>query len=130
MKLEGWESRLFKKLDTTQPFKWGENDCCLFAADCLIEIYGIDFAEEFRGYKTAAGAYKRLAKAGGLYAVLDSKFGPAINPKLAKRGAVVSFYVGKELALGVHIGDKIAAVSEKGLIFLPMEVVDKAWQKS
>lgn len=127
--IDGWESRLIKKLESTKGFEWGQNDCCLFAADCVYEMTGIDHAKEFRGYKTSIGAYKRLAKAGGLIAVLDSKL-LQVGVKFAKRGDVVAFENDKDYSLGICVGDKIAAVTDAGLIYLPMNKAVKAWAKS
>lgn len=126
--IDGWESRLIKKLESTQGFEWGVNDCCLFAADCVKEMTGVDHAEEFRGYKTSIGAYKRLKKAGGLIAVMDSKL-RSVPVKLAKRGDVIGFQNDQEISLGICVGDKIAAISESGLVYLPMNKAVKAWQK-
>jgi hypothetical protein len=126
--IDGWEKRLIEKLESTKGFEWGVNDCCLFAADCVQAMTGIDHASEFRGYKTATGAYKRLKKAGGLVAVMDSKL-RSVPVKFAKRGDVIAFENGEEYSLGICIGDKIAAVSDDGLIYLPMNKAVKAWAK-
>ena len=46
-------------------FKWGENDCCMSAANAVLACTGTDLAEPWRGrYETAAGAVKRLRAAG------------------------------------------------------------------
>lgn len=44
MRLEGWEVRFADYLDraTFKKFKWGECDCLIFAADCVLVLTGID----------------------------------------------------------------------------------------
>lgn len=47
-------------------FKWGENDCALFANNMLVQVYDFeDVGEKFRGkYKTPLGAARRVFKLG------------------------------------------------------------------
>ena len=32
-----------------KPFKRGSHDCCMWAADVVVALTGIDYAEDFRG---------------------------------------------------------------------------------
>jgi hypothetical protein len=42
-------------------FAWGEHDCCLFAADAVLAMTGVDLAADFRGkYHDAKGALEML----------------------------------------------------------------------
>ena len=107
-------------------FEWGTNDCCMFAVGAVKAITGVDYGAGYR-YKTEKGAAKVLAKAGGVEAIATKCLGESISPLYAQRGDVVSFESGKGLALGICVGDKIAAMRENGLMFLPMSQALKGW---
>src|SRR5258708_4686376 len=61
-RLEDWVVRLeaFIKERTAQPFKWGSQDCCLFAADAIEAITGVDLAADFRGKYSGAETAKAV----------------------------------------------------------------------
>jgi outer membrane protein assembly factor BamA len=51
----------------SQPFAWGANDCCLFAADWVARATGRDPAAHYRGtYSSGIGAQRIIDKAGGI----------------------------------------------------------------
>ena len=127
MKTDGWEKRLYKFLDTVGPFEWGTNDCCMFAVAAVEVMTGTDHGKPYRGYKTALGARRRLEKFGGVEGIATIELGAPKPVLYAKRGDIVSVMSGENLLLGICLGDKIAAVSESGLLFLPFETVQKAW---
>ena len=127
MRVDGWEKILNKEIMETPPFEWGTNDCCMFAVRVMEAISGIDHGKPYRGYKTAKGAASRLLKNGGVEGIATKQLGECKNPKLAKRGDLVSFKSLDDLALGICIGDKIAAVSETGLLLVPMQEAINAW---
>lgn len=127
MKTDGWEKRLNEFLDSVGPFEWGSNDCSMFAVRAVEVMTGIDHGKPYRGYKTALGAHRRLEKYGGVEGIATIELGEPKSVLFAKRGDVLSVLSGENLLLGICLGDKIAAVSETGLIFLPMESAQKAW---
>jgi hypothetical protein len=48
------------------PLVWGKSDCCMFVADALKAMHGIDIAGWFRGrYKTRRRAFMELKKFAG-----------------------------------------------------------------
>jgi len=57
MRREDWPERLAALLAERErlPFAWGERDCCLFAADCVLAVTGVDPAAELRGTYATAG---------------------------------------------------------------------------
>ena len=126
MRLEGWERRLQAYLDEIGPFQWGKTDCCMFTVGAVEAVSGVNYGKGYR-YKTAAGAARVLAKEGGVSAIATKYLGEPKSVKMAQRGDVVSFETGEGIALGVCVGDKIAAMQEGGLIFLPMNQAIKAW---
>ena len=127
MRIENWNSKLNKHLATISEFKWGTNDCCMFAVGCVEIITGIDYGKEYRGYKTALGASRRLEKYGGVVGIATIELGDPKPCIEAKRGDVVSFITNDEIALGICVSDKIAAVGENGLMFFPMRDGLNAW---
>lgn len=127
MRLQGWESKLNQAIEQTGGFQWGTNDCCMFVVRVVEAITGVDYGKPYRGYKTAKGAASRLLKHGGVEGIATKEFGDPKRPLLAKRGDVVSFKNNGEIALGICIGDKIAAVAESGLISISMKEAINAW---
>jgi hypothetical protein len=126
MRFENWESRLAVFLENVGPFEWGQNDCCLFSANAVEAMTGVDYAKKYRGYKTKLGAAKKL-KGLGVEGVCNRELGESIHPKLCKRGDVVLFQNGQEQSIGVCIGPKFAAIAENGLIILPMDRAIMGW---
>lgn len=142
---ENWPELLLDTVEDrrSKPFAWGENDCALFAADCVLVMTGEDFAAPFRGrYSTAAGSIKALKKFGGgsLEATATAALGEPILPRLAQRGDVVLFLslpspaggggAGGEgvPALAVCVGSHAAAAGPDGVTWVPMDLWLKAWR--
>lgn len=127
------------------PFKWGANDCALFAADGIGAISGVDIAEDFRGKytdevgamaliktvcggSTIADAAVYCARKHGLIEWLDKSEKAA--PFFARRGDLVVFSAqsGSMVAGLVHLsGAHIVAVGEKGLYRFPITSALRAW---
>jgi hypothetical protein len=114
------------------PFAWGKNDCCTFAADAVVAIYGADPMQHLRDlYDDATGALAIIGGADDLpeYAcrVLVAAGFREIEPIFAGRGDVVCVKLERPTC-GVHLGSVIAAPSVAGLAFLPLNEVLKAWR--
>lgn len=127
MRLDGWESKMSQALEETGAFEWGTNDCCMFVFRVAEAITGIDYAKPYRGYKTSKGAARRLLKYGGVEGVANNSFGESKKPLLAKRGDAVLVKSNDDLTLGVCVGDKIAVVTETGLVLISMREAINAW---
>src|SRR6185437_11886108 len=55
------------------PFAWGVNDCCLFPADAIHAMTGVDIAAGFRGkYHDQAGAFALIRSVTGGSTVADA----------------------------------------------------------
>jgi hypothetical protein len=126
-RIPNWESALsdyiLSKRD--EPFVYGQNDCCMFAAGAMIVITGIDPIPEFRGkYKSLTSSIKALKEfgAGDLEKTIDGKL-PEIPVGLARRGDV-AFYDG---SLGVVMDGYAWFVSDDGLERIPRSEWTKAW---
>jgi hypothetical protein len=127
---ENWPSILsgFLKAREGAPFVWGENDCCLFAADAILAITGEDVAADVRGvYTTEAEAEALVEGAGGL-AALAARAGERCLPSEARRGDVV---LTDQNCLGIvdDSGRRVAVYVEgRGLSRLPASCIRSAWR--
>jgi hypothetical protein len=127
MRFQDWEKRLNDYLNNVEPFEWGVNDCCQFTLGKWAELAtGVNHLTQYK-YKTELGAAKILTKVGGIEALTSQHLGEPKTPLLAQRGDIVSFEHDEGMALGICIGDKIAAVGANGLILFPISVAQKAW---
>jgi hypothetical protein len=134
VRLENWPSLLAAFLADEKPFAWGSRDCCLFAADAVLCITGLDPAIDFRGrYKTAKGAARVLKKYGGLEGaveVIALDHGMMEVPVgLAQRGDVVLIDSPRGLALAVvNLKGGVTAQGPDGVIHHDIRVAHRAWR--
>lgn len=111
-----------------EPFAWGSNDCCLWAADCVLAMTGHDHAADLRGtYDSAAGALRVLAAAGGIETV-GARAGAAIAPLMAAMGDIGLVDQGGRDALAVCCGPLWLAPAGDGLAAMPLSAARTAWR--
>jgi hypothetical protein len=136
-----WDTRHFNQFlldNKDKPFAYGDNDCCLHAANVLEAITGTDIASDFRGkYTTQLGALRTIAKVTGGTTIADAaaycanKHGLTehTHPLMAKRGdLVVIDNAGTLIAGVVHLnGFHVVSVSETGIVRLPITSIVRAW---
>jgi hypothetical protein len=120
---DNWPDLLAAYIESkrSEPFAWGSNDCCLFAADWVQIATGHDIAAQWRGsYTTALGARRALDEGGGIGRLVEQAGGIRIETSLAQRGDLVAqdFPVG--IALGICVGTLAAFVSRDGIEFVPL----------
>jgi hypothetical protein len=138
---EDWPRRLDAAIRAARlrAFRWGEHDCCLFAADVVDAICGADptdaIAARFRGrYKTARGARGLLARLGGIDGLMTKvALGPEVAPLMARRGDVVALAPsdGDDSAgvmLGICIGEHVAGAAPAGFCLVPLRAGLRAWR--
>ena len=128
---DNWPELLAKFIDArrSQPFAWGVNDCCIFAADWVNVCTGTDYAEKWRGrYSTAIGARRFLDDAGGVEALVDSLGLDRTQPQRAGRGDIVAQDAGRGITLGICLGVTTAFVAKTGLVFGSIENAKSAWK--
>lgn len=126
-----WELRL-SELVTQRlgaPFTWGENDCVLFAADCIEAMTGIDPAAQWRGQWASQGeAVRAIARAGGLQAAVSALALAEVPRLFAQRGDLVLHRREGTDALAICVGGQLAAPSETGLLFFGLDQGVMAWR--
>lgn len=130
MRLRDWQERLQALVVArlAEPFAWGSNDCCLFAADAVAAETGADPAAPYRGtYDDERGAMRLVRSLGGLAAIATLGGGVEVPPVLARAGDVVLGHVDRE-CLGVCMGATWHAPSAAGLAARPMSEALRAWR--
>ena len=143
-----WQTRLRDAIMArrTEKFAWGKFDCCLAACDLVEEMTGVDPAKKLRGYRTAAGAFKKLAqlapevsedkRLGVVAAQIAVELGaPEIPPAYAQRGDMVLIRaetsVGMTDVLGiVDLTGRYAIVptTGQGWTLILVDQVRQAWK--
>lgn len=132
MRFQDWPERLNKILADShnKPFEWGVHDCCLFAADVVMELTGTDPAADLRGaYTTALEAARIVKERGGARGIATASLGEEIPPLMAGRGDIVMI-VTKEHGdtMAVCTGMDCVAPGVKSLQRIPMTAAVAAWR--
>jgi len=127
MRISAWEEALadYIAIKRHEPFEYGVNDCCLFAAGAVEAITGEDPMPEFRGkydsLKTSLQVIKEIG-AGTLETTMDTKF-LEIEIGHAQRGDLAFF----DDSVGVVMGSFAYFVSDDGLERVNRSLWDKCW---
>ena len=118
-----------------KPFKWGEHDCLIFTNNAWKEMYGYGWSEDWLGRYMKDGRLLRKEELRSEYGFWD--FNKAVDSKLKRieyippRGALVTTQKARRWAigsaLGISVGTKAVFLGSNGLIYHPIETIDKAW---
>lgn len=130
MRLDNWDLLLMDYIESqqNQPFIWGVNDCCHFAAKGAEIITGVGVGHLYP-CDSALSAQRLLNDHGGVEGIADKHYTRRDNKNFTQRGDVVSAAVGvDELGLGICTGTDAVFKSENGLFYLPMINVLSAWE--
>lgn len=130
MRRDDWQLRFsdFVQTRARLPFAWGSNDCCLFAADAVEAITGVDPAASLRGYDSALSAQRLIDARGGIRQIATDALGAEMAPVFAAVGDVVLIEnAGREL-LAVCNGTCALAPGEDGMAVLSMTAALAAWR--
>jgi len=123
-----WPELLAQFIDSRRfkPFSFGENDCCLFAADAVLEMTGTDLAADRRGYSTEREAISLIRNAGGMRELLRGL--REKNSGFASRGDIVMVAIEGRETLGIVCGNgHWCGPGADALIFRPMIEVQKVF---
>lgn len=139
MRIEGWESRLTKYVETQMKkrFKWGKSDCLIFACDWSILCCGIDpmkrkkpaDPETIRGAYTTEEEAKALIKQyrKSLPDIMDVHF-QRQAPRKAKRGDIMMGKTPHGNAFGVNIGRGVVMFkAQKGILTMKARECSRSW---
>jgi hypothetical protein len=119
------------------PFRWGENDCCLFACDAILIMTGVDLAHGFRAsYDTARSARRFIRECGAegvgeLADQITAQHGlRCVPPSFAQRGDLVLLEGehGESLGIVSLCGTEILAPAEHCLAAVPFGKGERAWR--
>lgn len=129
MRFEDWPKILSEYIASrrTMDFKWGENDCILFAAKGYEALTGIDYYSQYLPYKTEKKAREILKEHGGFEGIIGNHIGPGHRNILkAKRGDVVLLKM-PDLTCGLvdDSGQFVVAPGKDGIKRVPLA---KAWR--
>ena len=132
MRHQDWSKRfnMLIQVSHNKLFVWGTHDCCLFAADVVNELTGIDHAQFLRGrYRTHLGAARIIKKLGGVKVIVENALGDEIQPLLAQRGDIVLIKT-KEFGdtLAVCAGEYCFAPGYNGLAKVSIQEAVAAWR--
>lgn len=134
-RLDNWPSLLESAMRErwSRPFRWGEQDCCKFAATLVEAMSGQDLARGFGRYKGQLGAARILKRAGGVEGLMEgvaARHGMQEWPGVAyaRRGDVCLIKTEGGEALGVCVGQKIAGAGPNGVELVPIEQARRAWR--
>lgn len=135
MRVLEWPQRLDEAIAaaSTRSFRYGGQDCALFAADCVLAMTGVDYASELRGYESKLAAYRIVERYGSLEAMITALLQrDPKHPAQARRGDVVMADI--ELApgesgesIGVCDGLRCWFPQAVGLRSLPRSRARIAW---
>lgn len=131
-RLTDWRARLIAYLATAQaaPFRPGQHDCALFAANAVAAMTGIDLADSWRGrYRTIRGGLRVLKSEGYAdHIALAAALLQACPVALAQAGDVAAVPVPEGLALGIVQGSRIYVLRPEGLATVDLLTAMQAWR--
>lgn len=119
----------------SEPFRWGQHDCLTFSNTAFKLYHGFGYADDWLGeYMNGDDPMlpSRMRQKFGA-----QTFDEAIGRKLKEidgvppRGALVGTKMVERwmigYALGVCVGTKAAFLSRRGVVYSPLDDIDKAW---
>ncbi len=135
-----WESLLdnFFLANRERAFLYGRWDCCLFAADAIQVMTGVDVATKFRGrYDSANTAIRRIREYCGHRSVarIAEKLAQEHSmeqaaPGLARRGDMIVVKRPRDYSIGILAlnGAQIVIPGKKELLRIPLSFAVTAWR--
>ena len=112
-------------------FVWGSHDCGTFLGNWVVVATGFDPIKAVRGRYTSARGWQRIRIRDGwsdAAHVFTDAFGKTIELNFAQRGDGVAVQTEDGPAMGILLGDQIAAVGMDRLMFLPVGRAYLAWR--
>jgi len=127
-----WRSALVKCIEARRKtaFRWGTNDCALFAADCIQAMTGTDLAAVYRGRYTSEAGARAILQATGYadVAAVAASMLAEIHPSRAATGDVAVMEYAGEPSLGIFNGALIMALRPDGIGTVPFTAAVRAFR--
>jgi hypothetical protein len=131
------ELHAFLREVVNKPFAWGAWDCLIFTNEAFRRMHGRGWADDWVGRYMDGGkpiTTAQLRREYG-YQTIDDALSDRLEQayNVPPRGALVvggasaldTRYMG--VGFGVSVGSNAAFLSERGVIYLPIEEIDSAW---
>ena len=124
MRKPDWAEQLNKYLTklNTKTFKFGEYDCCIFVADAVLAMTGVDHMAEYRhNYETieAGNVLLETLGQGSLFETLKSKFGEPLRGCYGRKGDIAF----EDDSCGIVLGRSVLFIGEKGHVLFPLRKI-------
>lgn len=111
------------------PFVWGRHDCCLWAADVVLALTGLDPAAALRGqYSDELGALRLVRQLGGLPQIASAALGEPCKASYATVGDVLLITHAGRTTLAICNGSSLLAPGALGLQAIAMPLNCPAWK--
>lgn len=131
MRKENWPNLLSQYIEDCRkkPFKWGENDCILFAAKCIEALTGENLYDPYLVYNDEIGANDLVKYNGGLSEIVKKHLGPGHRDHMkAIRGDLVMMKInGETIGIVDDSGESILFVGPDGLKRFPLKSAWRIW---
>lgn len=123
MRQGDWQQALSREAirHAMTPYEYGEHDCILFAANCVLAMTGIDHAEDIRGRYSNALEAAKIIKSNGFDSLGDmiaSRL-PEIEVREVGRGDVVLCDGPMGEFAAMVVGKTCAGPGPNGLVHVP-----------
>lgn len=131
MKYYDWQIRFesFMRERQSMPFEWGVNDCCTFAADCVLALTGVDPAlPELREHKTEIQAARLLKQHGGVRGIATAALGEPSPISMAQIGDVVLASSDGRDMLAICNGSSYVSPGPGGLVHESISLATICWR--
>lgn len=91
MRVTNWREALLEVVEAAhgRRFRWGQHDCCQFAARCVEAVCGYQARLLFPTYQTKAEAFEILESVGGMLALVTRALGEPQPVAFAGEGDIV-----------------------------------------
>ncbi|MDN8617879.1 DUF6950 family protein [Variovorax ginsengisoli] len=130
MRRSDWQQRFsaFAAERRGMAFAWGQNDCCLFAADAVLAMTGDDWGADYRGTYDDVKSALRVMPEGGLREVATRALGEPVTPLMAAVGDVLLMMNEDRELLAICNGVNAIGPGPSGIVVLGMESALAAWK--
>jgi hypothetical protein len=131
MRHEDWGKRLRETVEQwrAEPFVWGQNDCCMFAARCVDAITGSEWVADLQScYTDEASARAYIAAEGSIKDSVTRRLGEPVPRLMARRGDVCLVETETGPSLAVCVGASVVGPGVERQYMLPLAGVICAWR--